>query len=396
MNLTPTVERFHPGRVALVALLLLLATACAAFAVEPIGQALRAVETRAFGRGKLQSGDAVFLGDEFAVGRYGTLNIQFDDESSLTLAPGSLARISPGLDKTSTRYGTTTFIIQVNGSYRWIPGHDISLGSLQVIDNRELFTPEESEGWTVPLPQQVAPAAKPSPPAQVVEDTLPIEPPHKVESAPVAPSRAAAATPKKQEPNPPHTAKSPVPAPKEKIPTATASQEKPSPSAREQVRPAADTGTIPKAAAPPKTVERTPRPTAPPTEPATPAPTPPPAAPPVSHRADETVVRDEKPTATPGGTASNIESPEATTKGEPKPEGNPATPPPVTPTETLTHDDVVSAPPQDPSAIAPLAAPPTSETAESATRGTDAKPASSAEEPVQPVPAPTAPPPAGT
>jgi len=169
MDLTTIRTQFRSWRTALVSILLLLATASAAFAVEPVGQALRAVETSAFGRGMLASGDEVFLGDEFSVGRYGTLTLLFNDDSTLTLTPGSLAKIAPGLDRTSTRYGTTTFIIQVNGSYRWIPGHDLSLGSIQVVDSRALFTPAKSEGWSAPRSQQVAPATPPVPPITLGE-----------------------------------------------------------------------------------------------------------------------------------------------------------------------------------------------------------------------------------
>ena len=41
----------------------------------------------------LASGDEVFLGDEFSVGRYGTLTLLFNDDRTLTLTPGSLAKI---------------------------------------------------------------------------------------------------------------------------------------------------------------------------------------------------------------------------------------------------------------------------------------------------------------
>jgi len=150
MTMTTAVARCRPGLLMLAGLFLLVG-AGAAFAVESIGSVARAVQTIAVGKGEVHTGDAVFVGDEFAVGRSGTLTILFNDESVLTLTPGSRAKISPGAQKGSKKRGAASFVIQLNGRYRWTPGNTLGQGSVTSVNNGSTFTPFSSSAWKQPV-----------------------------------------------------------------------------------------------------------------------------------------------------------------------------------------------------------------------------------------------------
>jgi len=129
----------------LILALILLATPRASTATEPIGKVIRAVQSVAINKGQVRYGDNIFLDDEFAVGRHGTLTLLFNDESTLILAPESRARITP-LDQNSPNGKRPPFfIVQLHGSYRWMAQAPFSQGRIEYVDNLSVFTPPGNE-----------------------------------------------------------------------------------------------------------------------------------------------------------------------------------------------------------------------------------------------------------
>lgn len=172
MNMMPAFKFFRPRLTSLIPALLILVTAGATHAAQPVGSATRAVQTIAIGKGQVTSGDQVLLGDEFAVGRYGTLTIQFNDESTLILTPDSRAKIVPSPEGGIQRNDTPSFVIQLNGRYRWISAQGLSQGRIESVEDTSIFTPPGNERQlAVPTrSQSMAPAGALKDPAPITED----------------------------------------------------------------------------------------------------------------------------------------------------------------------------------------------------------------------------------
>jgi len=229
---------FRPGLVALAFALALLGAPRPAMAAEPIGKVSRAVQTVTIGKGQATFGDDVFIGDEFAVGRYGTLTLQFTDESTLILTPGSRARIT-ALDQERPRdRHMSFFVIQLNGSYRWIAETPLSQGSIEYIEDLSVFTPpgevniavkpaapkqappEISQETIAPTGEPVAPVESPATAASPGPEVSPVDSPsERQEQNTGAVARQPARSAQKQpEPAPkPSVAPSPKPTPESAV-----------------------------------------------------------------------------------------------------------------------------------------------------------------------------------
>ena len=217
-------------------------------ASDPIGKAVRAVQSVVIGKGMLASGDNIFMGDEFNVGRFGTLTLEFNDASTLILTPESRARIVPIGKQKHRGMRMPSFVVQVNGSYRWMTEQAVSLGSIEHIDNPTIFTPPSNE-FEVSIsrssqPKPPEPAAD-IPPVTAENETPPVDSENaepkaspvnqgapKVEPARTVKKKPVPATPKPAAPNvvkkaPKPVPKKPAPAPPKPAVTETAHESVP-------------------------------------------------------------------------------------------------------------------------------------------------------------------------